>query len=403
MRSPLLFVIIFSGLILFVSCSNHESLSAVESIMYENHDIAGAANAVNFYSPAVDDEYISMFSIATPELIAILANQLISDQYDFDIDISMLVMDIYNNEFILSYGDVYSEFYAGLTFWPILSAVLINEYDIHIHDEFENMPFITDLGEKIVAHRLIDNEAEAYHQGMISFMQAVHDANTAVIFRIVYERTMNTLFENLQRFNWTALMYDVTEQATEQVWQTMGHLKANPVELALAYASLINDGKFYDSIYASEYTKVFESETTIQVMDILKNHLIEQNNTWGFISEAQQNKILWDDFIDNTIGVVSLIHSDDDTSSAWFISIYPYAQPRYISVLNLSYATEEINRIFMNVAEGYSARIPNVDELINIIYTLYELMYMEESEPDTLVTADFLSPAAVHHGKTAAK
>lgn len=300
--------------------------------------------------------------------------------YDFEVDISALILDIDSNTVIGHYGDIERDAKTHYAFWPISAAILINEYNLDIYKEFENTPYVFKDGGIIRSPIAVFSE-EDYHTGYISFIQAFMDGNDSIFFHAIEDEDLNAYYNTIQELN---LKLDVTNydsKLDEIPYEIIGYnVYSNVTQMALIYSTLVNGGKLFMDTDSEEYVQIFDESTGVQTLELLQDFLWVADENWSVLYNVENEER----FKTNIIGTIS--ESADfyeDELSVWFTGFYPAENPKYVAVFRLSHDLDYLQ--YMIRMHDFSIVI---DDIMN--YLIENTTSIYEFNEDKIVYSDFL-------------
>ncbi|MCL1882519.1 MAG: hypothetical protein FWF81_02030 [Defluviitaleaceae bacterium] len=257
------FLMSLACILILSACSNHVVLMTyhdAEDVVYESE---------------IFKEAVCSFPLTEDDIGRIAEN--IRSDFDYDIEISVAILDIQNNELIVSYGEIDEERLAIYAFWPISAAIIMEELGLSVHDEFENTEVV---------------------YSFLPWLWEQQGANTA-----------------------------------------RGDLNISTGELLLLYASLVNGGRLFYEIGMEEYQEIFGEHATTETMELLSGLLDAIDDNWDVFRRVRDRSFI-EDFKLNVIGSISeYMEYDGSYTGAWFIGLYPAESPMYVAVINLHYCS----------------------------------------------------------------
>jgi len=274
------------------------------------------------------------FRSAVSDLVQQHVENFKSD-YDFEINLSALILNVENNETIAYLGDINRFAETHYAFWPISAAILINEHGLDINTEFENVPYIFENNTRLLSPIELFNED--YYEGYISFKQGFLDGNNSIFFHAMAGEEWDAFFCALERMNLYKFDYipDIPyEQLPPRKLVPIGlGLYASTVEMSLMYASLINGGRLFADIGSSEYVQIFSETALTDTLAIMEHLLTALGENWNVFYHVECPET----FKTNVIGSISTYMSYNEIG-LWFAGFFPAESPRYVAVFNLSHS-----------------------------------------------------------------
>jgi len=363
--------------------------------MDEDYPINNTINnrSTNYMEPINDTQYNSQSLAITHESIAMLIQEF-KDSFNFNVNVSALILDIHNNKTVASYGDIDNYHNAAFVFMPISAAILVNEYTLDIQQEFEHLPYILNENPLMDPLAILAWPDDIYG-GYISFKQGVLDGSLSTYFRAFDNKAPSLFLNAFENFNLRNI--DAGPNAyREYVWQAIGNFPISTRELALSYAALVNGGRLFADINSQSYQRVFSEYAASQGMSIVAENLHTTDYNWQTFRPIRDKK-QYSSFRDNIIGSAATFTSDrhlatDEITGAWFIGMYPAYSPRYMMVLNAFHYMDDVFQYYSDLPHYRSAPMVRMHELSVLAYELYAGLLRSDAKNMVIegIVTDFL-------------
>ncbi len=311
--------------IIGIICSNFIMASCTYSIPKDivEEDITKDVESIDNKYEDQYEEYQKSLNMKISEEI-----NTIQDNYNYNLDFSVLVLDIQNNELISSYGDIDKYIVSDNIFKPISTAILFNEYGITRNDIIESEPYKLQEGHVVVSVKepTILKENYTFEQGFI-------DMNNSIFFHALDGKDLDKFYNKLNQLNLNELDIRYDNGADIVSNEVLGYnLNISQRELALIYSSFFNGGKLYNDIGNSNYIEVFDNDTGFEMLILLNEALSQWNSEYNLLEYVENIKY-------DISGMYSFMSTtqDFDEYTLWFAGAYPTQNPQFMTILNVSF------------------------------------------------------------------
>ena len=298
------------------------------------------------------------FAGITYEIMSRFADEIRSE-FNFNVDISAIIIDIKNNRLIVSYGDANKFTNANYVFWPISAAIMVSEYGLDTHNEFDNTPYVLVNGYEIWS-AIPPSRQEEFYVGRSSLFQGILDSNFSAFYHAFQVEDPSLFFNLLEKLNLERYVErpDIDEMRL-YMRPIVGDLLVSPLEIALLYSAIANGGRLFADVDTCEYKQVFDVYSTELVIEVLNYHMESMDNNWNTFALIREMPF-FESFRSQMIGNVSshfgFNNYEANIWGGWFVGLYPAEAPAYLMVINTSYCSWDA----MDSHRDYPYSVPRV-------------------------------------------